>query len=133
VYVQVEKKHEHVETTTTKAPDGTTTTKTTDDTDTNTGTNETTNTDSTVTRTETKYVDRIVEREKKVLQQPDWRAYVGAGVAIPTFLGQQQIGVPGLQGFVIQAGVDRRIIGPFWMGLFGNTQGTLGLNLSAVW
>ncbi len=87
--------------------------------------------------TEIKYVDRIVEKwQDKIvekvttkLSQPDWSVYAGAGVSIPHYLGAGDIGVPGLQGFVIQAGVDRRILGPFWMGLFGNTQGVVGLNL----
>ncbi len=91
--------------------------------------------------TEIKYVDRvvekwqerIVEKEKRVLSQPDWSVYAGVGVDIPYYLGQGQHGIPGLQGFVVQAGIDRRILGPFWLGIFGNTEGVAGVNLRVTW
>lgn len=132
VLVEVEKKHEHVETTTTKKPDGevVTTTKT------DTNTDETTKENETKTEEKVVYKDRIVqqvvEKEKLVLRQPDWRIAAGVGVSIPHYLGQQDVGVPIPYGLVIQAEADRRIIGPVWLGVFGNTQGTAGLMLSAV-
>jgi hypothetical protein len=131
VYVKAEQKREHVETLETKSPDGTVVTQTKRDTDTNTGVNQTTDSDSTHALTETKYVTQIVEREKQVLKQPDWRLYAGVGVSLPFYLGQGNIGLP-LSGWVVQAGADRRIAGPFWFGVFGNTQGTVGLNVSVV-
>jgi hypothetical protein len=95
-----------------------------------------TNTNSTeikyVDRVVEKWQDRIVEKTKTVLNQPNWRVAAGAGVAIPYFLGQGSPGVPGLQGAVINVEADRRIIGPFWLGIHGNTQGVVGLNLSGV-
>ncbi len=80
-----------------------------------------------------KWSDKIIEKEKKVLSQPDWSVYAGVGIDIPHFLGQSQNGVPGMQGLVVQAGIDRRVIGPFAMGLFGNTEGVAGVNLRVSW
>lgn len=79
-----------------------------------------------------KFIDRIVEKEKLTLKQPDWHVAAGVGVAIPYFLGQGSPGVPGLSGAVINAEVGRRVVGPFWIGIHGNTQGVVGLNLSGV-
>jgi hypothetical protein len=132
VYVQVEKKHEHTETVQTKKPDGTVVTLTKQDADTNTGTNETTDSTATHTLTEVKYVDRIVEKEKLVLRQPDWRVMVGVGYAFATLAGQPEIGLPSMHGLVVQAGADRRILGPVFVGVSLNTQGTAFVNLSAV-
>jgi hypothetical protein len=86
-----------------------------------------------VDRTVEKWQDRIVEKTVTKLSQPDWSVFAGVGVDVPYFLGQGARGIPGLQGFVIQAGIDRRILGPFWLGVFGNTTGTAGLNLRVVW
>jgi len=85
-----------------------------------------------VDRVVEKYIDRIVEKEKQVLKTADWRVAGGVGVSIPYFLGQASPGVPGLNGAVIQLELDRRVIGPFYLGLFGNTQGVVGLNLSGI-
>lgn len=86
-----------------------------------------------VDRTTEKWQDRIVEKETKVLTQPDWSVYAGVGLDITHYLGQDQHGIPGMQGLVVQAGVDRRIVGPFWMGLWGNSEGVAGLNLRVTW
>jgi hypothetical protein len=133
VFLKAEQKREHVETVETKHADGTVVTQTKRDTDTNTGINQTTNTDSTHALTETKYVTQIVEREKQVLKQPSWKMWAGAGVSLPYYLGQGEVGIPGLRGFVVQLGAERRLAGPFWVGLWGNTQGSVGLNLSVTW
>lgn len=129
---QAEKVHRVVAETTNK--DGTSTKTTTEDINVDTVVHDNTN-----TNTETvKYVDRIIEKqvekftEKKVLNAPDWRVAAGVGIAIPTFLGHEQVGIPGLQGAVIQVELDRRIIGPFFLGAWANSQGTLGLNISGV-
>lgn len=132
VYVEVEKEHKHQETTTTKKPDGEVVTTTKTDTD----VDESTKADTNKTEEKVVYQDRIVtqtvEKEKLVLRQPDWRISAGAGYSIPYALGQASPGVPGMQGFVVNAGVDRRIVGPVWLGVQGNTQGVVGLQLSAV-
>lgn len=80
------------------------------------------------------YRDRVVTeyKEKVVKNQPNWIVSAGVVLAIPTFLGKPEIGVPGLKGVVIQAELGRRVVGPFYLGLFGNTQGTVGLNLSGT-
>lgn len=83
--------------------------------------------------TSKKEVDqKTSESEKKAVtkNQVGWTVRAGVGVSIPTLLGEKAVGVPGLRGFVVEAGVSRKVIGPFYMGLFGNTQGTLGLDLS---
>ena len=129
VKVKVKAEHEITESTHTKLPDGTETTVVKTETKTDTKTD----TDSSCVEEKVVYVDKIVEKivekENIVLNQPDWSVYAGAGVGIPKFLGQGEIGVPGLQGAVIHAGVDRRILGPFWVGIQATSQGTLSLNL----
>lgn len=131
-YVQVEKKHETSTSTTTTQKDGTSTTTTQTTTDTNNNVNQTTDTDENKTKTETKYVTQIVEKTKTVLQQPDWRVYAGVGYQFAKFAGQNETGIPGMDGIVVQAGADRRIIGPVFLGVSLNTQYTAFLNLSGV-
>ena len=128
VKVMVQDKNKHTETTTHKFPDGTVVTKTTTDTKTDTKTN----TDIDKTEEKVVYKDRIVEKEKIVeAAKPGWRVGAGIGLSIPsTFLGEPQIGVPGLRGAVVEVGVDRRVFGPLWAGLHANTQGTVTLGLS---
>lgn len=113
-------------------PDGTTVKVTTEE----EGTTEKTNT--TEVKTEIKYIDRekIVEKkvevEKKVKVQPGWLVSAGVGVSVPYLMHKPELGVPGLKGAVIEVGVGRRVVGPFWLGVFGNTQGTVGLSLSGT-
>lgn len=132
VYIQAKKEKKKTETTTTKKPDGTEVTHTVEHTDTDTDT--TVNKDKVVEKQVfvDRIVEKIVEKEKLVLNQPNWRVGAGVGVNIPYYLGQPEVGVPALRGAVIQLEADRRVIGPFWIGIFGNTQGTVGLTLSGV-
>jgi hypothetical protein len=133
VYVQAKKEKTREETTVVKSPDGTETTKTTRETSTDTDTKvDTDKTQETIV-----YRDRIVEKEVEKIKlveskKPNWRVGAGAGVAIPYFLGQGSPGVPGLSGVVIDVGLDRRIVGPFFLRLHANTQGVLGLGLSGI-
>lgn len=129
VYVQSEKKHEHTETTTVKKPDGTVETKIVQDENTTEDTHVNTTKDEHQESTSTQTVKQDVTQKTLTLAQPNWSVYAGAGIDVTTFLGQSQNGIPGMKGFVIQAGVDRRIAGPVWMGLFGNTEGVAGLNV----
>jgi hypothetical protein len=80
-----------------------------------------------------RWQDKIVEKETRVLTQPNWSVYAGVGIDIPFYLGNGQNGVPGMKGLVVQAGVDRRILGPAWVGVFGNTEGIVGANLRFSW
>lgn len=132
VLVEVEKKQQHTETTTTKKPDGeiVTTTKTDINTDERTKDSESKTEEKVVYKD--RVVQQVVEKEKIVTNQPDWRVAAGAGYSIPYALGADSPGVPGLQGFVINAEVDRRILGPVWLGVQGNTQGVVGLTISGV-
>lgn len=131
VYKQVEKKKERTEITETHNPDGTKVVKTITDTDTDTNTDI--NKDRHEEKVVTQVIEKVVEKEKIIKTLPDWRVGVGVGYAIPTALGQPEIGVPGLKGAVIQAELDRRIIGTFALGVFGNTQGVAGLTFSGQW
>lgn len=123
----------HKVTVTTKKPDGEQTTTTTED------TSNDASKDTQDVRVE--YRDRVVEKviqqtvtkEKVTTRQPRWSVHAGLGVSIPHYLGQPTIGVPGLQGWVVQAGADVRVVGPFWLGAWGNTQGTLGGELRFTW
>ena len=137
VYVhdkQVDEKVHRVIAETTK-PDGEKTKTTTEDIGIDSVVHDNTNTNT------VQYVDRVVEKqvmvdrlvEKKTLAVNDWRIAAGAGVAIPYFLGQGSPGIPGLQGAVLSLEADRRILGPFWLGVSGNTQGVVSGNLSVVW
>lgn len=132
VTLTVKEKAQHVETTTTKTPDGTVVTKVISDTKTDT------KVDSNLGKTDDKDKDsaKIVlvdEKTKKTVTsaQAGWRVSAGLGISIPViFTGDHQMGVPGLKGLVVDAGVDRKLFGPLWFGLHGNTQGVLGLQLS---
>lgn len=131
VYIQAKKEKTRKETTTTKTPDGTETTKTVEETQTDTDTQENQEKVTEKVVYQEKIVEKLVEKEKLVMAKvANWNISGGIGVSIPTFLGKEAMGVPGLNGAVIQLEVDRRVIGPFSMGVFGNTQGTVGLTLS---
>ena len=131
VYKEAKREKTRTETTTTKSPDGTETTRTTEETETHTDTHvDSDKTNEKIVIVE-KEVEKIVEKEKLIeSKKPGWRIGAGVGVSVPSLLGHQQLGVPGLQGAVIQVEADRRVVGPFWMGVFANTQGTVGLTLS---
>jgi hypothetical protein len=52
---------------------------------------------------------------------------------VPHFLGQGDVGMPGMQGAVVTAGADRRVVGPLWLGAWGTSQGAVGLDLAMSW
>jgi hypothetical protein len=87
-----------------------------------------------VDRTVVQWKDRVVEKTvtKQVLKQPDWHVYAGLGLNLTHYLGQPDIGIPGLNGLVIQAGAERRILGPVWGGVFANTEGVVGLTVGGI-
>lgn len=133
VYVKVEAKHRRTETRTETKPDGTKVeTKVTDTkTDTKVDTEKNKTEEKVVYRD--RVVEKIVEKEKVVeAKKIDWLVHAGVGLSIPTFLGKPQFGIPGLKGAVIEAGIDRRVIGPFFLGVFGDSQGTVGLRLTGA-
>lgn len=134
VYVEAEKKREHVETTVTKAPDGTQVTKVTRDVSVDDDKRADSHVDETRSGTATQTVKQVEFRDRLVLSQPNWDAHVGVGVSIPTFLlGAPEIGIPGLRGAVIDFGLDRRIAGPFWLGVWANSQGVVGVEGRLTW
>lgn len=130
VYVQAEKKRVHTTTTTVRNKDGSSTTTVNKDesTDENSSTHSTVDAQKqeVVTKVETK----LVEHDKLVLRQPDWRVYAGVGYQFAKFAGAPETGIPGMNGIVVQVGADRRIAGPIWLGVSLNTQYTAFVNLS---
>ena len=135
IHDKQQEKKTHTTITVVIKPDGTKTTTSTEDDDTNTNTHDGTNTEASknTEQTQTKYVDRVIEKTVTITTpKPQWRVAAGVGLAIPYFIGQGSPGVPGLSGAVINVELDRRIIGPFFMGLQANSQGVLGLNLSGI-
>lgn len=115
VYVYIEKKAEHVETVETKLPDGTVITKTVSDTKTETqaSSTEVKVADKAVTDTSSNTV--IEDRSKATVAKADWhlRVDVGAG-------GRFGSG-PLTPVLVLGVGAERRIVGPFWAGVWVQT------------
>lgn len=133
VYVKVEAKHRRTETRTETKPDGTKVeTKVTDvKTDTKVDVDKDKTEEKIVYRD--RVVEKIVEKEKLVqAKKIDWLVHAGVGISVPTFLGKPQQGIPGMRGSVVQLGVDRRVIGPLFLGVFGDSQGTVGLRATGA-
>lgn len=65
-------------------------------------------------------------------KRQDWKVGVLAGVDTKTFLKVNeegwQLNAPSL---TYGAQVERKVVGPFWLGAWGTTNGTLGLSVSA--
>lgn len=100
------------------------------------------NVDTVVHDKDVVYVDRdvvrVVEKENIVEKmklvenaRPGWIVGVNAGVSAPYYLsGGGRTGLTQeLSGLVLGAEASRRILGPFYVGLWGNTQGTFGLGV----
>lgn len=130
VYVKVAKKDSHVVTSTTKRPDGTvTTTVTRDD-----HVDSTTKNDGTKTETASK-VDHKTEDQKATSTKtadarPNWIVHAGVGADVPYFLGGGERGIPGMRGAAVELGLDRRVVGPFFLGVNATSTGLLLLRLS---
>lgn len=130
VRVQDEKVHLHREETALKWANGTEQKKVVTD----------QNVEKTVREQDIKYVDRqVVVTQDRVIQvsvdkeklverkRPDWRVGVLAGYTVDASgvnLGQQ------LQHVALGLGVERRIVGPISLGLWGLTSGQGGLSLN---
>ena len=133
VYVRQVQKHVKTTTVDVKKPDGTVEHKVEV---TDLSHTETSNTaDKVEVRTEIKYVDRIVEKtvdKLKIVEayKPQWRLGAGAAYDVMFALGRGTRGVPGMDGFAVQVEADRRILGPFWLGIWGTTTGLAGLHVS---
>lgn len=132
VYVKVADTAKHRETTTVKAPDGTVTTKVVEDSKTDTTTKATDDKSEEKVvykdRVVEKVVTQVVEKEKLVLRAaPQWRIGVMAGVDVYTALGQHAQPIPQLGPVVLGVNAQRRIAGPFSMGLWLTTSAQVGL------
>ncbi len=115
IYVYVEKKDTHTETVETKQPDGTVITKTVTDTKTDTTASsvETKVDDKAVTTTSTE--TKVDDKSKTTTAKAEWRLRVDAGAGARFGTGQL---IPIL---VLGVGAERRIVGPFWMGVWAQT------------
>lgn len=132
VYVQVQDKDRHKETTTVKTPDGTTTTRVVEDEKTKVTTKDKEQEIKYVDRIQT--VDRIVEKEKIVtMAKPNWRMGILAGVDVMTALGRTTQPIPQLGPVTLGLQAERRIVGPFFLGVWGLTSGQVGLNAAIEW
>jgi hypothetical protein len=83
--------------------------------------------------TETKIVDRIIEKEVLVekLRRPDWRVSALVGLNVPNLGQVTELSVGGvLPALALGASVDRRIIGPVSAGVWGLSSGQFGLGVS---
>lgn len=72
---------------------------------------------------EIRYVDREKATEKIVIKEasrPDWAVTAGAALR-------------GGYAQVYQGGVERRILGPFWLGLYGSTAKEIGADVRFEW
>lgn len=130
VVVRDERQKIHREITEEKRPDGVEIKKTSEDINVDTVVHENEVQVKFVDRWQDRIVEKIVEKEKLVIaKKPDWRVGAGVGLSVPYFLGQSEIGVPGMKGSVVEAHVGRRILGPVFINLRGNTQGTVTLGV----
>lgn len=133
VYVQVKQVDRKTKTVVEKRPDGSSTTTTETDTKSKTDTEASAEKVKEVIVYRDRVETKVVEKEKLVeAKKIDWLVHAGVGLSVPTFLGKQQYGIPGLRGAVIEAGIDRRVVGPFYLGVFGDSQGTVGLKLTGA-
>lgn len=123
----------HKTVTETEKPDGTKTKVTTEDSDTSKKTHEDDTTvakkDDTSKTTDNKAVDSS-HTSITTYSKPQWHLGANGGISIPYFIGQGVLGVPGMKGFVVGAQLERRIVGPVFMGIVGNTQGMVGISIS---
>lgn len=126
----------HTETTTIKKPDGTETTHTI--------VNETSHTEAKTneTKVEVKYVDRVVEKQiEKVIEKEkiieakknDWMVGVQVGYDIYGALDDTPQLIPQMNRVSIGVDIERRIVGPFYLGVWGNTAGNAGLSVNISW
>ena len=105
-----------------KEPNGTMTTHTVERSDTDTH-RQTTETSARDAVTERQGQASTVQVVTPVL--PQWRAAVLAGASLKSPL------LPVAGPLVLGLEVDRRIVGPFWLGVWAQTQGSAGVSLSA--
>ena len=136
VYVKVQAKAVHKETTTTKAKDGTVVTRVVEDDHTDTSTKKDED------KIQIKYVDRVIEKEviktvekEKIVTtaKPQWRAGAMVGIDFVTVLGGHAQPLPQLGPVVIGIEAERRIAGPFSLGVWGTTSAQAGILANIEW
>lgn len=128
VYVEAKKTTKQKTTKIVKTPDGTKTTEIVENTKTDTDKSTKTDTDA----TKTVYVDREVVKEvtKTVTNHDNWR--VGVNFGLP--LGNALVGDNG-NNLYYGLAIDRRVVGPLWVGAYGTTDGDytiLGIGVSGT-
>jgi len=124
VYVKNEARDKHRETTKVISPDGTITIKKTEDDKTKLTSSNTS--EKIVEIEKVVYKDRVVEGETKLIKetkvevrQPEWMLYGMVGTRpLDMTLSSTP---PYISPLVIGVGVDKRIVGPFWLGIMGTS------------
>lgn len=130
VYLQNKNEKIHRVVTETKQPDGTAVKKTEEDIGIETVIHNDTESTKFVDRWNERVMEKLVEKEKLVLRSlPDWQTGIQVGASVPVLLGGDELGLKGMRGAVVGAYVNRRILGPFFAGIWGNTQGAVGLSV----
>ncbi len=115
IYVMVEVKDTHKETVETKLPDGTVITKTVEDTKTETQASSTETKVADKTTVDTSSGTTVEDKSKTTVAKAEWRLRVDAGAGARFGAGQL---TPIL---ILGIGAERRVIGPFWMGIWAQT------------
>jgi hypothetical protein len=128
-------KQTHETETITKKPDGTTVEvvaidtnqQNTTHTDTNVDKNKQANSNSTTDSKTDATHTQITTNEKE-----GWHMGIDLGLQLSNIIGNDPlVGIPGLHGAVVGVHAEHRVIGPLFLGLFGNSMGAAGLSVSA--
>lgn len=82
-----------------------------------------------------KYVDKEVVKTVEA-KKPDWRLGALAGFSIPETFGSQKEGyrlLPSLGAVQLGVDLDRRILGPISVGVWGLSSGSVGVKVGLEW
>lgn len=135
VYVQTGQKNTHTETMTEKRPDGTVITKVIENTQTKTEVKTDTNLNKVSDMIKINEKTVAIDQSKVVTTVRDshnWSVSVQPGIDFAGLAGKSTYNaLDGLaiKHFVVGASVERRLIGPMFGGVWGNTQGTGGVSI----
>lgn len=125
----------HRTTTETTKPDGTKVETTTEDIDAAKTSHEADDTNKSQQANSTSTTDKKIDSthtEVKITERPGWHMGVDLGLNLSHMIGNDpNVGIPGLRGAVVGVHAEHRVIGPLFLGLFGNSMGAAGLSVSA--
>lgn len=121
-----------------RRPDGTVTRR--EETDTHTKTEARAETQATESKHADQTADRVVTVTKMVTitpARPRWSFALDGGLNVPTALGQARPWTPPLaglpRGLEVGASLDRRLLGPVFVGVRASSSGTIGLRVGVTW